>query len=98
MMMYMKTYNVWKPTNSFGTASVHEQFAWDIKSGNKGSDEQDLESEQSHTFTVRASENADSVLASSPVLHSNGTLEFELKVNRSGYANFSIVLTDDVKT
>ena len=70
-------------------------FAWGITHGITRTDGQDLESEQSHTFTVRASENADSVLASSPVLHSNGTLEFELKVNRTGYANFSIVLTDD---
>ena len=56
---------------------------------------QDLEREQNHTFTVISSDGAASLFSKIPVLHANGTLEFDLLVNRTGLANFSILLTDD---
>ena len=93
--MYLKSYNVWKTGEAKRAHHVHEGFAWGMLLGNSGPAGVDMEAWQSYSFTVSADPDDSRFFRTMPVVHVNGTLEFEVLGNVTGHANVSVGMSDD---
>ena len=89
----------WKSFYQRSTQHVLPKFASGILLGHTNADGHDMELKQDYSFsTTGASMSQDfsmsHVFSKAPLLHKNGTLEFDVLLNRTGDINFTVIMHD----
>ncbi|EKX39852.1 hypothetical protein GUITHDRAFT_143231 [Guillardia theta CCMP2712] len=74
---------------------THDGAFVNISKGRRRPDGEDPESSQQVSFVIESVAGDEQILASAPVIYSNGSLRVELAEGRTGAVNVSVVLVDD---